>query len=158
MKLSLELNSALNAQVLHEYRNMLVYKHIQSVFEDLQYKNLASFFGKQAQQEKEHGDKFLQHINDRTGGKAEIGEVSHFDIQLNSISDIARQFIDVEEGTTESIEEIYELALTTKSFIDLPFLQEMLAEQVEEEDLAQNFATRILSTKDIALFDAVFEK
>ena len=86
-----------------------------------------------------------------------MGEVDAPIIGLSSIELIAEAYISIEEGTTESIEEIYGMALDEKSFMDLPFLSNMLSEQIEEEDSAQSFALKIKAVKDIVLFDATFE-
>lgn len=156
MKLSPQLNDAINEQILHEYRNSLIYAQIQSYFEGLQLKKLAEYFNKQSIQEAEHAQKFIQHLNDRTGGKVEIGEVDSPNLFLTSCDSVGDAFVAVEEGTTESIESIYELALDTKSFIDIPFLNDMLLEQIEEEDSANSFSLRIKTVKDYVLFDATF--
>ena len=155
MRLSNELNEALNFQVLHEYRNMHIYKMIQAYFEDLQLVNIAEYFAKQAAHENDHANMFFDYINMRTGG--EVLLLKNLDVafdfsNLNSIMDI---YVRVEEETTASIEEIYGLALNQKSFMDLGFLEEMLNEQVEEEDSANTFATKIRAVKDIVLFDAM---
>jgi len=156
LRLTENLNDALNQQVLHEYRNMLVYKQIEGYFEDLQLKNLANYFKDQAQHEKEHGDKFVQYIQNRTGGKLSLAEVDFPNLVLGEISAIADAYVALEEQTTESIEEIYDLALSEKSYMDLGFLEEMLNEQVEEEDSAQEFTGKIKLVKDLVLFDATF--
>lgn len=157
MKLSQELNDALNEQITHELLNSNSYAQLESYFEDLQLKNLATYFRNQSLHEKEHANKFIKYINDRTGGKVSIGEVPSPILVLNSIEDVANEYIRIEESTTESIEEIYNLAFDNKSFVDLPFLSEMLHEQVEEEDSAQEFALKIRMVKDLVLFDATFE-
>ena len=156
LKLSQELNESLNEQVLHELRNQNIYYQISSYFEDMQLKNLANYFQKQANHENEHAQKFIKHINDRTGGKVSIGDVDSPNLNINSIDDIANIYVKTEESTTESIEELYSLAFETKSFIDLPFLSEMLSEQVEEEDTSNAFATKLKMCKDLVLFDATF--
>lgn len=156
MKLSGNLNDALNQQILHEYRNMLIYKQIESYFEDYQLKNLAKYFKEQSQHEKEHGDKFVQYINDRTGGKVILGEIDAPNLNLTDFVSVGDIFVSAEETTTESIEALYGLALDEKSFIDLGFLEEMLNEQVEEEDSANEFSMKIKMAKDIVLFDAEF--
>lgn len=155
-RLSENLNDALNQQVLHEYRNMLIYKQFESYFEDLQLKKLAKYFKDQAQHEKEHGDKFVQYLNDRTGGRVILGEVDAPVLALVGLDSVGDYFISTEEATTLSIEEIYDLAFVERSFMDLGFLQDMLSEQVEEEDSAQEFALKIKQVKDIVLFDATF--
>ena len=158
MKLSNELNESINEQILHEYHNALIYAQIQSYFEDTQLKNIAEYFKKQSVHETEHAQKFIQHLNDRTGGKVSIGEVDSPNLNLSSVESVGEVYISTEQGTTESIEEIYELASDTKSFIDLPFLLEMLSEQVEEEDVANEFSLKLKNTKDLVLFDSSLEE
>jgi len=156
MRLSSVLNSALNEQILKEYHNMLLYRQIESYFQDFQLKGLAGYFAKQAEEEKGHALKFTNHINDRTGGKVTLGDIDAPNVALSDFSSIGDEYVKSEEGTTESIEALYFLALNEQSFIDLGFLEEMLNEQVEEEDSAQEFSLRIKSVKDIVLFDATF--
>lgn len=157
MKLSQNLNDALNSQILVEYGNELKYAQIQSYLEDLQLKNLANFFKKQASGENDHANLFLDHINDRFGGKVVLGEVDSPKTDFSSIEDVANFYVLTEQQTTESIESLYGLALSEQSFIDLPFLQSMLSEQVEEEDTSQKLALNLKMVKDIVLFDAMFE-
>lgn len=156
MKFSTQLNELFNAQVLHEMKNMMIYHQIQSYFEDLQLKNLASYFSKQAEDEHGHAKLFMQHINDRTGGKVELREIPFDGVQINSIDDIAKLFVETEEITTDLIENLYSVAHESKSFIDLSFIEKMLQEQVEEEDSANEFAIKIKMVKDLVLFDSTF--
>ena len=154
MKLSQELNDALNQQILLELQNQNKYMQIQSYLEDLQLKNLANFFKKQSSDENNHANLFMNHINDRNGGKVTIGEIDSPNISFNSVSELADFYVLTEHQTTESIEGLYDLALSDKSYIDLPFLQGMLLEQNEEEDVSQKLALNLKMVKDIVLFDA----
>jgi len=158
MNISASLNDIFNQQIIHEYRNQLIYTQIESLFEALQLKNIAKYFHEQSEHEKEHGDMIVQYLNDRTGGKVNIGEVDAPEISEFDLENIASMYVSVEEGTTESLESIYEFALENKSFIDLPFLSDMLKEQVEEEDSANVFALNIKMVKDLVLFDKSFEE
>jgi len=153
MELSPGLNEALNQQILMEMHNQLVYMQISSHFEDLQLKNLAKYFEEQAKQEGEHAYKFMNYVNDRAGGKVSLGTVNMEALSFSTLEEVAKKYILAEEETTQSIEEIYDLAFFEKSYIDLGFIQEMLIEQVEEEDAAQNFGANLLGTNDIVLFD-----
>lgn len=157
MKLSESLNAALNQQILHELKNQNIYLQLASYFEDLQLKNLANYFKKQSEDEYGHAKKFIQYINDRTGGKVTIGEVDSPNLTVSSIEDVGNIYITTEESTTESIEAIMELVLDEKSYIDMGFIQEMLDEQVSEEDEANEFALKLKIVKDLVLFDAIFE-
>lgn len=151
MKLSTQLNDALNAQVQKEYLNMLRYKQIASHFEDLQLKNIAKYFHDQADEENEHANKFIAHINDRVSGKVDLEEVQKPIINMNNIPD---EYLSIEEETTNSIEGLYDMAFEEKSFIDIPFLSEMLSIQKIEEDEAQEFGMKLKMVKDLVLFDA----
>jgi ferritin len=158
LKLSENLNSALNQQILIEYKNSLIYKQIESWCEDNQLKNLSKYFKDQSLQEKSHADKFASYINDRTNGKVTLDQdVDAPNLSINNIDEIGQLALETEISTTESIEELFDLALSEKSYIDLGFLQEMLSEQVEEEDWANRLAMNLKMTKDIVLFDATFE-
>lgn len=158
MILTQDLNDALNEQVVKEYQNMLIYKKIESYFEEMELPNLAKFFHKQADEEDGHAKEFINYINSRVGGKVKIGEIpSPEKISIDSASSVGDIYLRLEQETTESIEEIYELALSQRSYIDLPYLSNMLKEQVIEEDEALSFKKRFEMVKDLVLFDATLE-
>jgi ferritin len=121
VKLSENLNDALNEQVMIELLNQNKYMQIQSLFEDMQLKNLAKFFKEQSAGENGHANLFMDYINDRTGGKVKIEEVSAPIIDFTDINSIADFYVLTEQQTTESIESLYNLALEEKSYIDLGF-------------------------------------
>jgi ferritin len=156
MKLSENLNSALNQQILIELGNQTKYMQVASYFEDLQLKKLAGYFLKQADGEKEHALLFMGHINDRNGGKVTLGEIQDPNLNLSDPVSVGETYLAIEQQTTESIEALYDLALGEKSYIDLPFLSTLLQEQIEEEDISQQFALNIRMVKDIVLFDSTF--
>ena len=156
MRLSESLCESENQQIITEMGNVLKYAQIASYFEDLQLNNLADYFKKQSLDEKSHADKFMNHLNDRTGGKVVIGEVPAPNLELNSLLDVANAYVTVEEETTESIEGLYEMALSEKSYMDLGFFSKMLDEQYLEEREATKFQKNIEMVKDIVLFDRTF--
>jgi ferritin len=157
LKLSQNLNDALNQQILVELGNQNKYMQIQSYFEDLQLKKLAEYFKKQADGEHDHANLFMGYINDRNGGKVTVGEVDEPKKDFIDVSNVADFYVLTEQQTTDSIESLYDLALEEKSYIDLDFLQTMLKEQVEEEDSSQKLSLNLKTVKDIVLFDATFE-
>jgi ferritin len=157
MRFSESLCEAFNQQILKEIGNSVKYMQIESYFEDLQLSNIAKYFRKQSDDEKQHANKFMNHINERTGGKVVLGEIISPTLDIKSLFDVAEIYVKAEEQTTDSIEGLYDLALTEKSYIDLGFLIEMLNEQIEEEDSASKLALNLEMVKDIVLFDATFE-
>lgn len=157
MILPKDLNDALNEQVIKEYQNMLIYKKIESYFEEMELHNLAKFFHKQAKEEDKHAKQFIDYINSRVGGKVVFDEIpSPETLVIDSENMIGDIYLRLEQDTTESIEAIYELAMDLKSFMDLPYLQHMLEDQVDEEKEALNFSKRFKMVKDLVLFDATF--
>lgn len=156
MKLSQELNDAMCQQVAEEISNSIKYLSVASAFENLQLKHLSKYFMNQSNHEKSHADKFLQYINDRTGGNFKMPELDSISIDVSSIESIAFSYVKLEEQTSDSIEDLYSLAISEKSYMDLAFLQSMLQEQVEEENQAIEFQERITKTKDLVIFDATF--
>jgi ferritin len=157
LNLKESLNEAFNNQISKEYANVLAYAQLQSLFEDMQLTRLAKYFGERSNEEKGHADKFIAHINARTGGKVSIQEIPAPDFGDLDAPSIGALYVQREEDTTESIESIYELANDEKSYIDLPFILEMLDEQVSEEDEANEFAMKAKNVKDLVLWDASFE-
>ena len=158
MKLSQNLNDALNQQILKELANQIKYMQMESYFENLQLKNLAKFFKIQSDGEHDHAHLFMDHINDRNGGNVDLGEVVTPMVNMTDPISVIEDYIKGEQDTTASIEELYDMAFSEKSFIDLPFLSTMLDEQVEEEDISQRLGENLRMCKDIVLFDVAFEQ
>jgi ferritin len=158
MNLSQSLNEAFNEQIIKEYSNVLAYAQLQSYFENLMLTKIAKFFGDRSNEEKTHADKFMAHINARTGGKVILGEVpAPPNVQFMDIPAIGALYAQRERDTTVSIESIYDLASEEKSYIDLPFLLDMVGEQVQEEDESREFEVKAKTVKDYVLWDATFE-
>ena len=157
MRLSESLCDAYNQQIIHEMGNSLKYMQVASYFEDLQLPNLADYFKKQSDDEKQHANKFMNHINERIGGKVSIGSVDVPKIELSDLSSVGDFYVSTEEETTKSIEGLYDVALLEKSYIDLGFLTDMLDEQIEEEDSASKLSLNLKMVKDIVTFDKTFK-
>jgi len=154
MVLSETLCSAYNQQIVHELFNANKYSQIESFFEDVQLPNLAKYFRKQSDDEKQHANKFIEHVNTRVGGKVTIEAIDSPNLEFSDFSSIGDIYLKAEQDTTSSIEGIYDLALSEKSYIDLSFIQSMLFEQLEEEQSAQELSVKLKMVKDIVLFDA----
>lgn len=154
MRLSPSLNDALNEQITHEITNSLKYKILASYYEDLRLSNIAKKFKGQAEEEFGHFTKIINYLNDRLGGKYIPVEITTPQIQFNSPQETAQFYLDTELGTTESLESIYELIQDEKSYIDVPFILEMLSIQVTEEIEADEFKSKLAQVHDLVLFDA----
>jgi len=155
IKLSQELCDSFCNQMASEMGNFYKYTTIQSYFENLQLKNLAKHFKSQADEEMSHYEKILDYINSRVDGQYHYIEVEQPEIKINSLDDVGRIYLETEQATTESIEDIYGLALESRSFIDLPFISELLSYQVLEERESEEFVKRLTSVSDIIVFDLI---
>lgn len=156
--ISPELNQLINEQIVHELRNSNIYKQIWCLFEDKRLSNIGKYFKNQSKQEFEHSELFTQHLNDRVGGKVTLLDIPPLGISINSIEEVGDAFLTVEQETTERINKILELAIEQNSGIDKAFLLKMLDEQVEEENIADEFRQRMAAVTDFVLFDATFKE
>lgn len=156
MKLSETIKNALNNQISHERKNQAIYLQIASYFEDMQLTNISKFFFEQANGENNHAQWLIDHLNNRTGGKVTLQPIEAPNLEINSIKDIANIYVAVEESTTANLETIYQMILDEKSYIDISFMNKMLEEQVEEEDLANKFALQVQLCNDLVLYNNTF--
>lgn len=153
MRFSDALNGAFSEQIVNELANSSAYLQMAIYFDILQFRNLAGFFYKQAQHERDHADKIVKYMCSRTGSNPMVGSVPAPALNISSPVAVGEEFVRLEEKTTADLENIYELVTGEASWMDVPFIQEMLAEQVEEEDEATHFLDLIKEAKDLALFD-----
>lgn len=157
MRMTERINSLLNAQITHELKNQNSYLQIASYFENIQLKNLANYFYEQANGEYGHAKLIIDHINSRIGGMVFIDSVPQPTLDLSSFEAVASTYVTIEEGTTKSLEDIYKAIFESGSFIDIDFITSLLKEQVEEEDIASEFALKLKNVNDVVLFDATFK-
>jgi|GEM_PF-6653809 len=157
MKLSPELNDLFNKQVEHEYSNELRYRQIEAYFQNKRLMNLAEYFRKQADEESGHAKKFINHIHQRTGGIYKVYGIEPDQLEITDKYSVGNLYVQIEENTSELIEELFKYAFDSGSFIDLGFIQSMLDEQIQEEDSATEFLEKISNVSDLVLFDATFK-
>ena len=87
----------LNKQITVEYWASLQYHLMWSYFDrsDVGLKNIAEFFKKSSEEEREHAHKLMEYQNLR-GGKVKIGELKDYQIdylQIKDINDVLASFI-----------------------------------------------------------------
>jgi ferritin len=159
-QLSRSLNDLLNKQIASELHASLVYTQIQSYFKSLGLKNLGKLYKSESKTERYHAHKFEKYINQRIGGKVTLLPVEAPNISINSIQDIAKIRMDLEEQVTEQISEIMDLAMEEKSYIDLDFLNSMLHIQLKEEEESREFMDKvsmITTSEGLLQFDATYK-
>jgi len=105
-------------------------------------KGFAEFFHKQAEEEREHADKIMDHLLDR-GVYPIVKELSAPRTQFESIIDIAKQAQSMEQANTRGIVAAYEAALKESDYPAQVMLQWFISEQVEEEAWTDEMVDRV---------------
>lgn len=137
MLISEKLNQALNDQIGHELANASQYLAIGSYFEGECLFGLAKIYLKQAQEERDHAEKFRKFIIE-AGGKVVIPAVAAPRNGFQSAEDAALLALESEKVTTQQIYGLVELANAEKNHITANFLQWFLQEQLEEVSSAED--------------------
>jgi len=159
MRLPQLLNDAFNEQVLNELSNALLYEEMASLSDSIGMCHTAKFFMGQAREERSHAQMIIKHLNDRIGGQvSHIEGVPGHKFELSEVSQIGNLFVQAEQRTSENIESLYHLALEQNSYMDLPFLLEMLLEQSHEEAKAATFEMKLASSNDMTAFDLAMKE
>ena len=103
---------------------------------------MASWMRAQAAEERQHADRFLDFILDRDG-RVIIGDMkgpaSEYDSPLAAFEAALNQ----EEAVTGAIHDLYRLANELGDLSSVPFLQEFIAEQTEEEATVRAIVDRL---------------
>ena len=133
MKLSKKLEEALQKQVTLEYNAAYVYNGMRIYLDDAQYAGASSWMTKQAKEELEHAEAFINFL-DSLDVKAELGKIEEEKTEYDDLLSVLEAALDHEKMITESIEDILKIAIKDEHFAAENFLRKFIDEQVEEED------------------------
>ncbi|MEN8171542.1 MAG: ferritin [Chloroflexota bacterium] len=131
MLISKELEAAVNAQVGAEFGASLQYVSIASYFDGDDLPQLADFFYRQAEEEKEHAMKFAHYVVE-TGGMVQIPAIPVTKSNFKSAEEAARLALDWETEVTSQINNLMDIAVKDSDYISQDFLRWFVTEQLEE--------------------------
>jgi len=131
MLISKELEAAINAQIGAEFGASLQYVSIASYFNGDDLPQLADFFYRQAEEEKDHAMK-LAHYVVETGGTVRIPEVPETRYEFASAEEGAQLALDWENEVTRQINNLMDIAVRDNDYIAQDFLRWFVSEQLEE--------------------------
>lgn len=137
MLISKELNDAINKEVGLELFAANQYQAIAAYFDGVPLKKLAAMFYKQAQEEREHSDKFVHYIAD-TGGALDIPAVTKPKATFASVEEAIKVALDWEIEVTSRINELMTIARAKNDYLAQGFLQWFVNEQLEEVVTMEN--------------------
>ncbi len=128
------LMAAMNRQVGYEMGASMQYISVASYFATESLDELARFFYRQADEERDHAMKFVHFLAD-AGATLEIPEVPAPRTGLGSAEECVALALAHEEKVTRQIYDLVEIAREDKNYIALRFLDWFVDEQFEEVTL-----------------------
>ena len=120
---------ALNAQISNEFAASQQYVGIAVYYDAATLPRLASFFYRQALEEREHAMMMVQYLLD-TGEKVEIPDIKSVQTSYAGGSAPVQMALDQEKRVSEEIFSLFELARELKDYRAEQFLQWFVKEQV----------------------------
>lgn len=132
-----EVMDVLNEQIALEMHASASYLAMASWCDQRELLNSKAFFYKQAEEERAHGMKIFNFIND-AGGAAISPSVPDVNNEFESLQEIYEKSLDQEIGVTQSIYKCFSKARSLNDFASEVFLQWFVNEQVEEEDAVRS--------------------
>lgn len=147
MKMPPDLEEAFNNQVTMELASANAYTQMAAWLAHQNFEGMSRWMRAQAQEEREHADRFLDFVLDR-GNRAVIGEVSAPSSEFTSPLAAFEAALAQEEAVTEAIHDLYRLANELNDLSSVPFLQEFISEQNEEEATVSSIVDRLRLADD----------
>ncbi|HYF76844.1 MAG TPA: ferritin [Symbiobacteriaceae bacterium] len=136
------LEEAMNQQIRAEFSSAYSYLAMAAYVEGDNWPGIAHWLKMQAQEEHEHAMRFFNFVLDR-GGKVALQGLPQPHAQYESLREVFVQVVEHEKQITGLINNLYGIAQQEKDYASIPFLQEFLTEQVEEEKSANDVLTMV---------------
>lgn len=130
--LNKELLDTLNEQMNHEFYTAHAYMAMAAFCDDNSYEGFANFYIQQAKEERFHGKKIYDYINDR-GEHALFTAIPAPKTEFSSILETFEDGLAQEQDVTHRFYNLSDLANKDKDYATISFLNWFLDEQVEEE-------------------------
>ncbi|MBU0439138.1 ferritin [Staphylococcus succinus] len=129
-----DLLDALNDQMNHEFFAAHAYMAMAAYCDNGSYEGFANFYIQQAKEERFHGQKIYDYINDR-GEHAKFTAIPAPKSDFNSILETFEDGLAQEKDVTRRFYNLSDLANEDKDYATISFLNWFLDEQVEEESM-----------------------
>lgn len=155
--LSEKLATALNEQMNNEFDAAQFYMSVAAYCEYTNYTGFANFYLEQAKEERFHGMKIYNYLNDR-GVRATFRGIAAPKTDFDSLLDTFETSLRQEKEVTKQYYDLADIAMEEREHATISFLNWFLDEQVEEEasfDTHIEYLKRIGGDKN-ALF--IYEK
>jgi ferritin len=142
MKLSAELEKAFSEQITLELASAVAYLQLAAGLSGQDLPGMASWMRVQADEERIHALKFIDHVLDK-GGDVQIGAIAPPPKPPASVVAAFEAALAHEERVSEAIRSLYRQAVEAGEIDSLPLLSWFLNEQVEEESTVSEILGRL---------------
>lgn len=132
----------LNRQLNHELGAAHAYQALSIWCAGRNFTGFADFFAHQAEEEREHAEKIIDHLIDR-GAAPVLAALPAPKSDQASLLDVALQAQAMEEANTKGINAVYEAALSAKDYPAQVLMHWFISEQVEEEAWCAEMIDRV---------------
>jgi len=132
----------LQRQLNHELGAAHAYTALALWCVDQNLKGFARFFYKQSGEEREHAQRFMDHLLDR-GVVPELRDVAAPRTKFGGLLEVARHAQSMEQANTTGIHQAYEASLKERDLPAQVLLHWFVSEQVEEEDWCDEMVERV---------------
>ncbi len=134
MQLDKKIEAALNQQINQELAAAYNYLACSAWFESENLSGFAAWMRIQRTEELEHADKVVAYLLDR-GGKLDLAAVAKPKAQFDSVMQAFQTALKSEQTNSQSIYDLYKLAMELNDYATQSFLKWFIDEQVEEEKI-----------------------
>lgn len=142
MKMPDDLTAAFNEQITMELASSVAYLQMAAYFEGENLTGMASWMRLQAEEEKEHAQRFMSFVLDR-GSEVKLGAIEAPESGFDSVEQVFETALTEEQEVTRAIHDLYRLASDKGDLASYPFLETFIAEQVEEESRVEGILERV---------------
>ncbi len=122
---------SINEQIGSEFSAMLQYIAIAAHFEAETLPELASFFSRQAEEEKEHAQRFIKFVLD-TGAGVQIPAIPAPQARFQFAEEAVKLSLEQEKKVTAQVNNLVHIAKGETDYLTDNFLQWFVQEQLEE--------------------------
>lgn len=137
-----QLETAFNKQVTMELESSNAYLQLAAWLAHENLDGMSSWMRQQAEEERQHADRFLDFVLDR-GGLVLIGDLAAPSAEFETPLAAFQAALAQEEAVTKSIHDLFRLSQELGDLSSLPLLQEFIDEQNEEEATVGTIVDRL---------------
>lgn len=147
MKISKNMESAINKQITDEFESAFLYLSMSTWFSENNLPGFANWCYVQFLEEQEHAMKFHKYVLDRQG-KPIIDAISKPKASWKNPIDVFNDILNHETKVTSKISDLYKKAKEEDDYTSMSFLNWYLYEQVEEEEQSADILNKLKMNGD----------